>query len=209
MEKPLSLLYTGEIAGDLALLPRLFTFIQQLKAEASQPALALDLGGSCNDERWHCRETGSRSTLFVLDGMAYDAANVNGLFDSEARDRLAEQVTMALVDEERDWQVQLPNCDSIIRVGLHANDIDGKLQISLKPAQATRIEGEALFLQAVAAGQVGEALLDLRGAPKLLLARIREMPPDTPPNPSIAGTVEFVEAEARLLATKRAHLRFC
>ena len=32
---------------------------------------------------------------------------------------------------------------------------------------------------------------------------LHEMPPDTPPNPSIAGTVEFVEAEARLLAKKR------
>ncbi len=78
MEKPLSLTlrYSAGIGGDLALLPRMFTLIQQLRARANQPALLLDLGGTCADSVWHCRATGGRSALIVLDGMGYHAANV-------------------------------------------------------------------------------------------------------------------------------------
>lgn len=205
MVEPLSLrlLYTAHIAGDLALLPRLFSFIQRLKAEAPAPALLLDLGRSCSADVWHCRVTGGRSTLVALDGMGYQAANVAGLLDSEERDKLARQVTMALVDERRDWHFQLPDCDAGIFARLRPRADGARLQILLAPAEATRIEGNALYLQAVGAGQVGEAALDLRDAPRLISARKYDMPPDSPPNPSIAATVEFVEAEARLLAKKR------
>ena len=100
MDEPLSLtlLYSGEIAGDLALLPRLYTFLQRLHPPQQQPTLLLDLGGSCANSAWHCRETGGRSTLIVLDGMGYHAANVAGALDREGRDKLAENVTMGLVD---------------------------------------------------------------------------------------------------------------
>ena len=210
MEEPLSLLYTANIAGDLALLPRLFTFIQQLKAGAPRPALLFDLGGSRSDAVWHCRETGGRSTLIALDGMGCDAANVADALDREARDKLAEIVTMGLVDETRCWRFQPPpDGMPIVRAALDAMDEADCLQIVLAPAAATRLEGRALFLRGVDKGEVGMARLDLRGGPRLVSARIHAMPPDTPPNPGIAGMVEFIEAEARLLARKRAQSRIC
>ncbi len=206
MEKPLSLtlLYTANIAGDLALLPRLYTFLQRLHPPERRHALLLDLGGSCADAVWHCRETGGRSTLIALDGMGYHAANVAGALEREKRDSLAGIVTMGLVAEGRDWLYHRPPVtDAGIRVALRPRDDSARAQIVLAPAESTRVEGNAVYLTAVGAGQVGEAVLELRGAPCLLSAQIHVMPPDTPPNPSIAGTVEFVEAEARLLRKKR------
>ena len=175
MEKPLSLtlFYTANIAGDLALLPRLFTFLLQLRTDARRPTLLLDLGGSCADEVWHCRVTGGRSTLIALDAMGYHAANVAGALDDRNREKLAEQVTMALVDESRDWLYRVPPvCDERIRVKLRARDDAARLQIVLSPAERTTVEGNAIFLGAVGAGQVGEALVDLRGAPALIAARV-------------------------------------
>ena len=209
MDAPLRLrlLYTGAIAGDLALLPRLYSFIQGLRAESRLPALLLDLGGSCSDTAWHCRDTGGRSTLIVLDGMGYHAANVAGTLDREARDKLAPQVTMALVDEARDWVCDLPGIHTCLRVGLRPPDDVDCLRISLSPAERARVHGKVLRLQAIHAGQVGEAEVELRGGLALISAEIHTMPPDTPPNPSIAGTVEFVEAEARYFAKQARQTR--
>ena len=203
MDEPLNLtlLYTANIAGDLALLPRLYTFLQRLKSAARQPALLLDLGGSCAEGVWHCRETGGRSTLIVLDGMGYDAANVAGALDRENHGKLAALVTLELVDGEGDWLLQLPPPgEASIRVTLRPRDDAPEPQICLAPAATTRVEGKALYLRTVCAGQVGEAAVDMQGGVRLLSARVHQMPPDTPPNASIAGAVEFVEAEARYFA---------
>ena len=205
MDEPLrlTLLYTANIAGDLALLPRLHTFLQRLRPPELLHSLLLDLGGACSDAVWHCRETGGRSTLIVLDGMGYHAANVAGALDREGRDQLAGQVTMGLVDTGRDWLHQAPPLGNrLIRVTLRPRD-ETRLQVIMRPAVSTRVEGNVVYLAGVGAGQVGAAVVDLGSEPALASARIHDLPPETPPNPSIAGTVEFVEAEARLLAKKR------
>ncbi len=205
MEESLSLtlLYTADIGGDLALLPRLHTFLQRLKPADSQPTLLLDLGGSCAETVWHCRATAGRSTLIVLDGMGYHTANVEGTLDAENRDKLAAQVTLALVDERHDWRYHLPSVrDPSIVATLRPLASATHLQIMMKPAENTRIDGSVLRLQAVSAGQVGEAMVGLRGGPRIASATVHDMPPDTPPNPSIAGAVDFVEAEARLFDRK-------
>ncbi len=210
MEAPLSLtlLYTANIAGDLAQLPRLFTFLQRLKSDPRQPSLLLDLGGSCADNIWHCRETGGRSTLIALDGMGYHAANVADFLDPDSREKLAAQVTLGLVDTGRDWLHQPPlHHDFGIRVTLRPSRQAAGLLVCLARSETTRIEGKTLYLAEVGTGQVGEAAVKLRGMPALVSARLHEMPPDTPPNPSIAGLVDFVEAEARLLAKQRIALR--
>lgn len=205
MEKPLSLTlrYSAGIAGDLALLPRLFTFLQRLKAAEGQGALLLDLGGSCADSVWHCRATGGRSALIVLDGMGYHAANVEGGLDAENRGKLAEQVTLGLVDRHNHWRYRRASGREVI-VALQPAAPDERLQVLLEPAASTRLDGKILRLQAVSRGQIGEAVVDLRGAPRLVSATVHEMPPDTPPNPSIAGAVEFVEAEARYYQRQQA-----
>lgn len=200
MEKPLSLTlrYSANISGDLALLPRMFTFLQRLGTAQGAGALLLDLGGTCSGEAWHCRATGGRSALIVLDGMGYHAANVEGALDADNREKLAEQVTMALVDAAQDWSYRVPPVsDPSIVVALRPRESNARLQIALKPAAETRLDGNILRLRAVGAGQIGEAVVDLRGGPRLVSAATHALPSDTPPNPSIAGAVEFVEAEAR------------
>ena len=53
------------------------------------------------------------------------------------------------------------------------------------------------MLATVSAGQVGAVAVDLQGHPRITSAGIHDMPPETAPNPSIAGTVDFVLSEAR------------
>ena len=202
MAASLSLLYTANLAGNLALLPRLHTYAQRLKAGASGPSLLLDLGASCCAESWHCRATGNRSVLIALDGMGYEAANCEGLLEAGSRAKLAQQVSLALVDRWHRHTLKLPSLDRPIALTLQPLR-RGNLEVLLEPAASTQLEAGALRLQSVSSCQLGEASVDLRGEPRLLSARIHDMPADTPPNPSIAGLVEFVENEARYYASKR------
>ena len=206
MAKPLSLaiLYTANIRGDLAQLPRLYTFLQHLKQQAGRSALLLDLGRSCADSIWHCQATGGRSTLIVLDGMGYHAANIEDTLDSTNRELLAQQVTMGLVDRARDWAYHLPPVtDPSIRATVTPTEHRARLQIMLSPAKRTWLDGNVLNLEAVLAGQIGEVCVDLEAGAQITSAALHELPPNTPPNPSIAGAVDFVEAEARYHAKKR------
>src|SRR5688572_29658141 len=114
MTTPLSILYTQDIRGDLDLLPRLYTFLRQIRQQAQrfedeadvmvcqvQPPdrriLLLDVGGSCAADVWHCEATQGRSTLIVLDAMGYNAAGVAGQLDTEGREKLAAAAQLALV----------------------------------------------------------------------------------------------------------------
>lgn len=74
----ITLLYTANLAGDLGLLPRLFSLIQRERRTAAGPVFLLDLGDSCALEAWICRATQGRAPLIVLDGMGYDVALVGG-----------------------------------------------------------------------------------------------------------------------------------
>ena len=197
MAASLRLLYSANIAGDLWLLPRLYSFMQQLKAAAPHKTLLLDLGGSCSDSAWHCRATNNRSTLIALDGMGYHAANVEGALDAKNRDKLAEQVTLALVDGENPWRVRIEGVAAPIVFGIGALEAHAGLRISLDAAESTRLDAGMLRLESVGAGQVGSVSIALRGEPRMVSARVHDMPAGTQPNASIAGVVEFVEAEAR------------
>ena len=201
MEKPLSLslLYTANLRGDIALLPQLFTFLQRLKPDEGSGSLILDLGNACDDAAWHCQQTAGRSMLILLDGMGYHAANIDGALDAHNRTRVDEQVTMALVDRANDWHYHVPPLDDTsIRLTVRPNAAPARLQVCLAPAERTRIDGKDLFLRDVHAGQVGTVRIDLRGSPRITDHAIHDLPSDTPPNSSIAGAIEFVESEARL-----------
>ena len=192
MAQSLSLLYTGHIRGDLWLLPRLHTFLRRLMGRADD-YLLLDTGGACSEQVWHCRATRGRSCLVALDGLGYHAANVEGALDAHQREKLAAQVSVGLVDAARDWQP--PNGE--ILVALEPGKTAHRLQICLRPAERTRLDGKALWLGEVQAGQVGEARLELGDPPRITRAQVHDMPRSTPPNPGIAGLVEFIESEAR------------
>ena len=206
MEAPLSLrlLYTSNLRGDIALLPRLYTFLQRLKTGDSRDTLLLDLGNACNDLVWHCQQTGGRSMLIVLDGMGYHAANIDGALDALNRERLAKQVTLALVDRTNDWRLRLQaKDDRYITATVNPNEDAPSLQVCLAPAEDCHVDGNVLYLRELQNGQVGSVIFDIGKSPRILAATIRDLPPDTPPNPSIAGAVEFVESEARLFQKKQ------
>jgi len=188
----LSLLYTSHIRGDLWLLPRLHTFLRRLMSGADN-VLLLDTGASCSEQVWHCRATGGRSCLVALDGMGYHAANVADGLDASQRAKLAQQVAVGLVDATQDWQ---PPGGEIL-VALEPRQSAHRLQICLRTSESTRLEGKALWLQKARAGQVGEARLELGDSRRIVTAQLHDMPRSTPPNPSIAGLVEFIESEAR------------
>lgn len=201
MDKPLnlSLLYTANLRGDLTLLPRLFTFMQRLIALAGSGSLILDLGMACDNAVPHCWQTGGRSMLIALDGLGYHAANIDGAIDARSRMLLDRQVTMALVDSAHDWRPRLPQLvDDGILLTIRPSEKCARLQICLRPAERTRIDGNVLYLRDVRAGQVGAASLDLSRGPRLIDSAVHELPPDTPPNPGITSAIEFVESEARL-----------
>lgn len=214
---PLTVLYTANLRGDLDVLPRLYTFIRQVKAQPvedesevlicaveplPQRVVLLDLGGSCAPEVWHCAATGGRSTLLVLDAMGYHAVNVAGLLTDEARERLAGNVlTLALVDGKTAWQ------QGEVAMTLSKGDLVDRpyrLQIIGTPAAQTQIAGKTLTLANVTVGQIGVAHIDLTTAPKLLAHTIFDLPSTTLPDPTIAAAVDFVMGEARYFQSRHA-----
>lgn len=205
MEEPLSLsvLYSANLRGDIALLPQLFTFMQRLRAPEKPGSLILDLGNACDEAAPHCRQTGGRSMLVALDGMGYHAANIEGALDASIRKQVAAQVTMALVDEAKDWRYRLPPLeDASIRLTLKPNSAPARLQICLAPAERTHMDGNILFLGDVCAGQVGSVSVDLRPSPRVTRSAIQDLPPDTPPNPGMTSAIEFIASEARLFQSR-------
>jgi len=207
MDEPLSLslLYSANLRGDIALLPQLFTFMQRLKPGEDPGRLILDLGNACHGAAPHCRQTGGRSMLIALDGMGYHAANIEGALDARNRRRVDAQVAMALVDSANDWRYRPPSlADASIRLTLQPNSGPARLQICLAPAERTRMDGNVLFLRDVRAGQVGAVSVDLRQSPRVTESAIHDLPPATPPNPGITSAIEFIESEARLFHSRAA-----
>lgn len=196
----LHLLYTANLRGDLTMLPRLHTFIRHLKALpmdegedvmlcAAQPiqrrTLLLDLGNACAPDVWHCAATGGRSMLIALDAMGYDAANVAGALTDESQEKLrANLLGMTLIDGS--YSVE-----------------EGALTILTRPGAQTRLDGDHLHLASLRAGQVGIVHLNLtEGKPFITAHTIFDLPPNTAPDATIAGAVEFILSEARLYAKK-------
>lgn len=201
MAASLNLLYTANLAGELAILPRLHTFLQRLKSQAPGQTLLLDLGGSCHPSSWHCRATGNRSMFIALDGMGYHAANCEGLLAAEARAKLSDQVSLKLVDKANPWRFEVGPGIAIAILASLENSA-ARVNVLLAGNESSRLDGDQLRLGAVRAGQVGQVTLEIGDAPRLVSATIHELPADTPPNPSIAGLVDFVEAEARYYMSK-------
>lgn len=191
-------LYTGGLGGDLALLPRLYTFIRQLRARASAASptartLLLDQGGACAAGVWHCAVTDGRSALVALDGMGFDAARNDGYAPPDAKDRLGPTVNIAIVEPGRPF----------VRDGIAVCADDARpapLTIDLRPAGRSFLAGNVLHLEQIAHGQVGEVQLE---AGRLVEAAVHHLPPGMPPDPTISGIVDFILAEARLAQKRR------
>ncbi len=193
----LTLFYTHNLKGDLTLLPRLQTFLQQLKRQYDTKPLLLDLGASCVPEAWHCAATGGRSMPIVLDGMGYHAANVAGMFAEDSRDKLKNLISMALVDEAHSWRYHVPPVrdDGILISTQPAPAL--RLCIVLSPAETTSLADNMLHLQGIQEGEVGVVTLVLADEPTLASHAIHPMPANTLADITIIAAIELVESEAK------------
>lgn len=205
MEEPLSKLtifYTYDIAGDLALLPRLHAFMLTLRRHYAAPVMLLDLGEACAPDSWTCEATEGRSVFVVLDGMGYHAANASAL-TSASRDKLAAQVTLGLVDASRAWRAnQPPFNDGGIIASLEPTPAH-TLCIQMQPAAQTALSDHLLTLAPLEKGSVGVVEVSLLPVPHMTATEVHSLPPDVRPDASIAAAVEFVEDEARFYLRKR------
>lgn len=209
MDSSLSILYTGNLRGDLDRLPRLYTFLRQLRAQsqrfeddadvsvcAAQPParrlLLVDVGNSCSVDVWHCALTGGRSTVLVLDAMGYDAVGVSGALAPGAREKLADVLQLTLVDA--DGRYDLPD----LRVTAAPEAGYDGVQLVLQARDDAALEGRLLYPARLQPGEVGVLHLSA-GTPRLSAHHRFMLPAATAPDPTIAGTVDFVLAEARYL----------
>lgn len=195
----LTIFYTYGLRGDLHRLPKLYTFMEQLKTKYHPKPLILDLGESCADDVWHCEITKGRSTLIVLDGMGYHAANVDGIIQQEEREKLTGIIRMGLVDNAHDWHYDMPPVkDDSIRVAYNlSDDYAIRLQIYPLPDEKTYVDDNVLYLTPVKSDQMGVIQLKLLDDPQIISNEIHTMPKGLHPNPTIVAAVEFVEDEAR------------
>ncbi|MCL4249581.1 MAG: hypothetical protein KJ065_15670 [Anaerolineae bacterium] len=203
METSLVVIYTHRLRGDLALLPRLYTFLRRLRGDyaAYGRVLLLDLGASCAPDVFPCALTGGRSILIALDAMGYDAANVAGQLSAEDRARLdASHLQMALVDAAHPYHKD----GVVVTVGLKQTVSANEVRIDIDPTSESHVEGGILRLGSVEQGQVGLVRLRLdHGRVRLEETHTLEMPADVTPDPTIAGAVEFILGEARNLQRKQ------
>ncbi len=205
MPDTLTILYTQNLRGDLHVLPRLYSFIQKLKARYAARPLLLDLGASCQADVWHCDATGGRSTLVVLDGMGYHAANVNDLLAAGSRQRLKNLISTAMIDAQHSWRYDIPpERDEGIIVSLQPSPAM-HLNILLQATDKTRLDSRTLHLRAVRGGEIGLAQVAAIGAaPTLTHSDVLRMPAELHPAPTISAAVELVEDEARFLQKRNA-----
>lgn len=240
MEKSLTLerltiLYTGGLRGDLSLLPRLYSFLKQLKRdETADRVILIDIGDLCSAEVWHCAVTGGRSMIIALDGMGYDI--VHAEISNEARAKLGDNIRAEVVSLNHTWHqdaicvyslLTTPPYDVLEKHRLFIYPCDNDTQPSSADSTHQRIEkfmqiDNIVYLPPINAGQVGRVRLQLPDVqsftrfyknqpagelppewlPKILSNEVFDLPPATPPDPTIAGMVEFILSEARYAQKK-------
>lgn len=190
-----TILYTQDIRGNLARLPRFYTFLETLRPHYPH-ALLLDIGNACDEAVPHCAKTGGRSVLLALDALGYHAVNVTGFLAQETRAKLASMVTLGLVDERHTWRYHVPPVREEGIVIASAPTPALRLCVVAHPHEHTHYEAGVLWLGAVAANVVGVVQMTLEPAPRITLATTHAMPPNTPPHPVISATIELIEEEA-------------
>ncbi len=183
----MNILYTYQLNGNLAYLPRLFTHIQAISAQMTTKPLLLDLGASCHSSAWHCEATEGRSMLIALDAMGYHGANVAEFLTPTSYLKLKDQVSLALVDENSPQMVM--NTALAIAPMQMTNS---PLKICLSPSDITGWRDGWLHLGKIDSEELGIVQLD----GETIHHRIEKIPANTSPNPTISGVIDFVLAEA-------------
>ena len=201
-----TLLATAHLAGELALLPRLFTLITQERRAAAGPVILLDLGDTCSAESWVCRATLGRAPFLVLDSMGYDAALIGGPeqvpIPLPSLKKLVDGLGLSLIVWNRAFRLTKQGITITIAPGaasLPADEpavrIDRSIEV-LPDVGAPPHAGAPPTLGDVAQGTL--ARVDLHWpAWTVEAARWIPLAPATLPDPTIAAVVDLVETEAR------------
>ncbi|MDX2160910.1 MAG: hypothetical protein SF162_06255 [bacterium] len=204
MEKSLTLLYTASLNGEIDALPRLYTALKLLRGRIeSGRTIYVDAGGACSPDAWHCAVTGGRSMIVALDGMGCAVANVNEVLDPEAREKLGDNLALTLIDAAYPSHIS----DELIFAIAppHGTDPD-QLTILLAKGVTTYLRDRVLHLSDLrGASQFGMVNLEqIDGVWGLANYAIHDIAPATPPDPTIAGAVDFILSEARYARKRQA-----
>jgi 2',3'-cyclic-nucleotide 2'-phosphodiesterase (5'-nucleotidase family) len=202
-----TLLYTANLRGDLALLPRLFTMIQHERRASEGLVLLLDLGDTCSVESWVCQATQGRAPFLVLDGMGYDAVLIGGPEKVPIPPPSLRMVAASMVMAVVVWNRARP----LTRRGITVTIAPGAAPLPDR-SPAIRVDRSTQALPdahdpVVTLGDVAHghlARVDLAWPEwTVQAARLLAVSPDVPADPTIAALVEFVESEARHYAQNR------
>jgi 2',3'-cyclic-nucleotide 2'-phosphodiesterase (5'-nucleotidase family) len=203
----LTLLYTANLAGDIWLLPRLFTLIQRERRMADGPVVLLDLGDTCSMESWVCRVTYGRAPFIVLDGMGYDAVFIGGPeqvpIPPASLLRLLDTIVMPVIVWNSAWQLTKHGITfALVSGSAQAPDDERGVRVD-RSRDTLPGEGDAApILGDVTKGHL--ARVDLVWPDWIVqAARVIPLSDDVPPDPIITATVEFVESEARAYAQQQ------
>ena len=207
--KTIAVMYTYNLKGGLDILPKLYTFLRELKTPYSSGELGettvivLDLGNTCSADAWHCDVTDNRSMVIALDGMGFTAVNVQDQLGAGSRAKLEDQVTLALVDDSNPFMYISKIAIETQQGGFFLPSTQPDLSINLTPQDKTILEQNRLSLTKIEGKQIGVAVVN--GSPyKLTHTSTHDLPQDTNPDPTIAGVVDFIISEARYLQKRNA-----
>jgi len=171
----LHLLVTANSGGDLDYLPRLHTALQTHKKKLVGAVLLIDSGGAWSAAVEICRLTENRAPYLVMDAMGYDLIFADGLSPADLT-RVQAQVAVRLTTDIR----------AIIKgEGYH-------LLLERHPNPAPVLNGENLRLPSPPKNAILHLSLTAERLEGFSL-----LPVEGQPDPTIAGTIEFVVSEAR------------
>ncbi len=202
----LTLLYTANLRGELAILPRLFSLIRREQQAAPTPAVLLDLGDSCIVESWICEATQGRAPFLVLDSMGYDGAVIGGpervpIPPSSLR-KLAGDVSLRFIVWNRSATLSRRGASVMLVTGsAPAPEDTGFVRIDRAAATLPDV-GAQPVLGDVPQGHLARVDIALP-AWIVQAARLIELTPEVPADPTIAAVVELVESEARSYAQQQ------
>ncbi|PJF36819.1 MAG: hypothetical protein CUN49_03475 [Candidatus Thermofonsia Clade 1 bacterium] len=221
-ETHISLFYTVALKGNLALLPRLFTFLSRERAAVQGLSLLVDMGCACTPEAWICQATDGRAMLVAMDSMGYDAFHIGARDPLYQAPHIVEALQRLIVTrfaagpwsvlvKRQGVQVALANGAQMARAAAELPEADLLIGLRYSEQAAVQAEWQApqrrlLFDCGETHAQIGR--LDVKIAPtapyiELIAHRALTLPDHTPPHPTISGVIDFVQSEARYAERKR------
>jgi hypothetical protein len=189
----MSFLYTQNLRGDLHFLPRLSRVLMRLRTE-DRRTITVDLGGACAPDVWHCDATSGRSMLIALDGLNYAAANAETLPDDARPHLLRSLVSLVALGAANPARLS----ELFLAVAPPENVPANSIVLVVRPHPEAQVSGAVIELPAVERYHVGRMRVRTDGpALELVSVETIDVPPETPPDPTIVGMIDFIEAEAR------------